>query len=734
LSHLLGSIQARHAGSLGAAALFAPCLKSKTAARDIRAAMRRIAGFVQPHGVFVRADYLEGQLASGKFVKFRHDINALRALAVTAVVLFHYKVNFVPGGFVGVDVFFVISGYLMTAIIMGRLDKGKFNIFDFYYDRAKRIIPGLLGMAVVLLAAGYFVLEPSTYQYLGSTAISAVLFFSNFRFWSATGYFDPDSYTKWFLHTWSLSVEWQFYLAYPIILMGLHAAERTRRFIVPILWSLALLSILLCVWSTKFHQAAAFYLLPQRAWELLAGGIVALQFTNRPWRQPWLLLAGGFLLIGASIFFYDKYTPWPSYFALLPVIGTCLVIAANRPDAWPFQNTAVQAIGKWSYSIYLWHWPIAVGAIYLDFDKTRPLKVICEILALAAVIGIGGWLFTAAQRLLGGRLAEPRLRGLALGGAVAAASVAFAMVVAANDGLPGRWPDGQKVLATYAQAMNDWEYPSDCDGVGPDGNLRPCRLGAADDRGTLFIGDSFAEQIYSRFAEQAKANPGLSFTFLTTSGCPPVPGIEILHDRFHCNGFVEKALQFAEARHFKRLVLVSFWDYFKPTNMDLCLIEKDGCVFESDPVAYDRSFDKVLSSYGERLIELRKRGTDVVIVSSTPWGNWNVPRELAKRKFLGIDSAEVEMIDRDQFETSLPIKNRLISFAASTGAGFFDPVNYLCDAHQCRTVDEDGTPLYRDQHHLRAGAVKTSRFQFLDDAAGLTQRLSEAPLTRGDVR
>ena len=123
-------------------------------------------------------------------MKFRSDINALRALAVTAVVLFHFKVGFVPGGFVGVDVFFVISGYLMTSIIMGRLSKDKFNLWAFYDDRAKRIIPGLLGVCFVLLTAGYFVVEPASYHYLGSTSISALLFFSNFRFWSATSYFE----------------------------------------------------------------------------------------------------------------------------------------------------------------------------------------------------------------------------------------------------------------------------------------------------------------------------------------------------------------------------------------------------------------------------------------------------------------------------------------------------------------------------------------------------------------
>lgn len=653
---------------------------------------------------------------------------------MTAVVLFHFKVDFIPGGFVGVDVFFVISGYLMTAIIMGRLNKGRFDIWDFYYDRAMRIVPGLLGVCIALLAVGYFVLEPITYQYLGSTASAAVLFFSNFRFWQATGYFDPDAYTKWFLHTWSLSVEWQFYLAYPIILMGFYAAEQTRRHIVPILWSMAILSFALCVWSAKFHPAAAFYLLPQRAWELLAGGIVALQFRNIQWRRPWILLFLGFLLIGVPIAYYDKFMPWPSYAALLPVLGTSLVIAANRADALFFQNWIVQTIGKWSYSIYLWHWPIAVAAVYAYGDKTRPLKIAAEILVLATIIGAGGWVYSLASRIWKERLAEARLPNISLGGAAVAASVAFAIVIAVGDGLPDRWPGGQKELAAkYAKAVSDWEYPGQCDGPDEAGNLRPCHLGNENDHGTLFIGDSFAAQIYSRFAEQAKLSPDRFFTFLTASGCPPVDGVQIIHDRFRCNGFVAKALQFAEARHFKRVVLVSFWDYFKPSNTELCLIDGDKCVVETDPAKYYALLDKTFSRFGARLTELRKRGTDVAIISPTPYGDWNVPRELAKRKFLGIDSAEVEAIDRNRFETSLPIKSRLVSLASAAGASYFDPADYLCDARHCRTTDEEGMPLYRDQHHLRAGAVKTSRFQFLDDAAGLSNRLSAAPLAEANT-
>ncbi|PZR91631.1 MAG: hypothetical protein DLM68_03160, partial [Hyphomicrobiales bacterium] len=667
-------------------------------------------------------------------MKFRYDINALRALAVTAVVLFHYKVDFVPGGYVGVDVFFVISGYLMTAIIMGRLANGKFSIWDFYYDRAKRIIPGLMGMCFVLLAAGYFLLEPVTYRYLGSTSIAALLFYSNFHFWVTTRYFDPLSDTKWLLHTWSLSVEWQFYLIYPIILIGLHAAKKTRRIIVPILWSLVFLSFLLCVWSATFHPVAAFYLLPQRAWELLAGGIVALQFRNSERKYSWILLASGFVCIGISVFFYNK--DMPSYWALLPAIGTCLVIAANRPDSLPFKNQIIQTTGKWSYSIYLWHWPIAVAAVYFDFAKTKDFNVVREVLILAAVvIASGGLLLSSIKRVSNETLAARRLPGIIAGASALALIVGFASMVTINEGLPNRRPDIARELEGYAAAAVDWDYPSRYEGMDPVGNLRPLQLGPANDRGTLFIGDSLAEQIYSRFAETAKLNPETSFTFLASPACPPVTGIRMVHDKYNCNGFFEKALQFAEARDFTRIMLVSKWDaYFNPANGLICFPTGDGCRLEPKRSSYFKHLDNALATLRSRLLEFRKRRVEIVIVGAMPSGNWDVPIELAKRKFLRMETQNIEYIDQDEFEDNgAPLKSRLVSLASSVGAKFVDPLPFLCANHRCPTVDKDGVPYFKDRGHYRSAAVKTARFHFLDDATGVNSRVSAAPAPRANI-
>jgi len=662
--------------------------------------------------------------------KFRFDINALRALAVSAVVLYHFKADFIPGGYVGVDIFFVISGYLMTNIIVGRLQKGSFSLIDFYYDRAKRIIPGLAGLCIFLVLIGYFFIDPMTYNYLAYTGISALLFFSNIRFSEAVGYFDPQSEVKWLLHTWSLSAEWQFYLIYPIIVWSLYKFAPTRRYLAPILWALALLSLLSCISYSMTEPATAFYLLPQRAWEMLAGGIVALQFKTCDKKFAGPILAIGFLLIVISIFFFDKKMPWPYYWALAPVLGTCLVIAANRAEAFVFQNQAVQTVGKWSYSIYLWHWPIAVTALYFNFTQTTAPKIVIEIAILAAVLASGGVLLSFGARILPwlGRLKSPLWRWAPVAGGLVLA-LGLAGIVTTNRGFANRRPDSAKQLETYRMVVADWNFPESCNGVDSLGNLRPCRLGPNEGRSALVIGDSFAMQVFNRFTDARQANLDHPLTFLASSGCPPVPGVHILIDRFHCNGFFEKALQFAEAADFKRIALISAWyGYFTPGNGLLCFLDGQSCISDSDPAAHYRRLDAALEVLRSRLLELRKRGVEIVIVSATPNGNWDIPPELLKRQFLRLDTKEIESIDREEFEKpTMPVKSRLISLASSIGATFVEPLDFLCDAHHCPAIDDRGVSYYRDQGHFRSGAVRSARFRFLDDALGVNSQYGALP-------
>jgi hypothetical protein len=189
-------------------------------------------------------------------------------------------------------------------------------------------------------------------------------------------------------------------------------------------------------------------------------------------------------------------------------------------------------------------------------------------------------------------------------------------------------------------------------------------------------------------------------------------------------------LHFAETGNFKRIVLVSNWiAYFSPAFTEVCFLDGDDCTWKSEPTWYFQHFDAALAGLRSRLLEFRKRGIEIVIVSATPYGSWDVPTELLKRKFWEADTKDIEYIDREEFERrSAPVKGRLISLAAAVGGKFVDPLNFLCFDNGCPTIDENGVPYFRDRAHFRAAAVRTSRFQFLDEVAGIGIQVSEIPL------
>ncbi len=665
--------------------------------------------------------------------KFRYDINALRARAVTAVVLFHYNVVFVPGGFAGVDIFFVISGYLMTDIIAGRMERGVFSLLQFYYDRAKRIVPGLAGLCFCLLLAGYFILDPIHYNELSYSSVSALLFYSNVIFSQHQGYFDLNHNTKWLLHTWSLSVEWQFYLAYPLMLMALNRFDATRRRLAVILAVAATASLVLCILLSRSDQLAAFYLLPQRAWEMAAGGVVALKFRTLAQKYSGLLLAAGFLLIAWSLFFFNKNMDWPSYWAIAPVLGTCLVIAANQTAARPFRNKVVQTVGKWSYSAYLWHWPIAVGFVYFGFTRTNVGLVAAEILILIAILSTAALARFAARKLVDSSqttvAAPPRAFAaarLALGFAI---TLGFALTVDAYRGFFDRTPEIARQVEAYKTATKDWDFPTNCDGLDSAGGLRPCTIGQSGGPRTIILGDSFSMQIYHRLEGEKEKLRG-SYTFLTSSGCPPLTAIRYLRDPVRCNGYFEKAFDYALEQNPDRIVLASNWlAYFHPDNEKICFIEGQSCQQRLGDLSwFVPRLEAAFKELGERLRAFKDRGADVAIVSTTPYGSLDVPAELLKRQFLGRDIEAVSFFDREKFDReSIIVKARLAALASSVGARLIDPVDFLCDRHRCPTVGPDGVSYYRDNGHYRAAAVRDKRFRFFDDAVGVNDQLSAVP-------
>lgn len=290
-------------------------------------------------------------------MNFRKDINGLRAYAVLAVMLFHFNKEWLPGGFIGVDVFFVISGYLMTGVIFRGLTSQSFSLLKFYAARIRRIIPALLVLVIILIILGYLFLGPASYRNLSKESIRSLLFISNFLYWRDTGYFDLGAMSKPLLHTWSLSVEWQFYIIYPIILAIL-AKFLSIMTLKRILIVITLISLGLTIYFSYQSPTAAYFLLPTRIWEMLLGGLAFLYPFNLSKNKPrYILEILGIALIVLSAFIISERMPWPGYMALLPTIGAFIIIQANGQSLLT-TNIAFQKIGLWSYSLYLYHWPL----------------------------------------------------------------------------------------------------------------------------------------------------------------------------------------------------------------------------------------------------------------------------------------------------------------------------------------------------------------------------------------
>ncbi|WP_462180691.1 acyltransferase family protein [Pseudoalteromonas gelatinilytica] len=296
---------------------------------------------------------------------FRYDINALRAVAVIAVVFFHFYPNQLPGGFIGVDVFFVISGFLMTGIIFRGIENCSFSLIQFYIARVNRIIPALSVLCMALLFMGWFLLTPIDYKALGNHVYASLGFFSNIVYWQESGYFEAASHEKWLLHTWSLSVEWQFYILYPLALVFLKKFI-SLEIIKKVILCGAILGFIFSVQATLKWPEPAYYLLPTRAFEMLIGGVAYLypfKFLQNS-HYKWL----GLVIIVLSCFLISSDDLWPGYLAFFPVFGSFLFIQANDNECKISNNILIQKLGNWSYSIYLWHWPFVVAITYFSLN------------------------------------------------------------------------------------------------------------------------------------------------------------------------------------------------------------------------------------------------------------------------------------------------------------------------------------------------------------------------------
>ncbi|MGX9418159.1 acyltransferase family protein [Vibrio sp. WJH972] len=317
-------------------------------------------------------------------MQFRQDINGLRGIAVIAVVLFHFNGAWIPGGFAGVDVFFVISGFLMTGIIFRGIEQDTFSIFRFYAARANRIIPVLSVLCITLLIFGWFYELDVTFDTISKHVLSSLIFISNITYWSESGYFAALAHEKWLLHSWSLSVEWQFYIIYPLMLVVMKKFMSFSAMKLTILIG-TILAFILCVVATIKYADASYYFLPTRSWEIMMGALGYLYPITLKEQHKKVLEWVGIGLIVSSCMFISKDNPWPGYLALIPVLGTFFIIQAQRNDSAVTGNVVLQKLGTWSYSIYLWHWPFVVYMyVYLTYSFLYAVLFI----GLSVVFGI----------------------------------------------------------------------------------------------------------------------------------------------------------------------------------------------------------------------------------------------------------------------------------------------------------------------------------------------------------
>jgi peptidoglycan/LPS O-acetylase OafA/YrhL len=640
---------------------------------------------------------------------YRPDIDGLRAIAVLAVIGFHAFPAWIRGGFVGVDVFFVISGYLISTILLTGMERGSFRFAQFYIRRIRRIFPALIVVLLACMVVGWLVLFSFEYKALGKHVAGSAGFVSNFLLWNEAGYFDKAVETKPLLHIWSLGIEEQFYIVWPLLLYMVWKRKAA---------TLALL-LLLLISSFTFNvlssdPAADFYSPLTRFWELMAGAVLAylslywedlaglFRKLPRPARQ--IIGAGaapesitrdvmaviGLLLIVAAVLTVDETKRFPGWWALFPVVGTYLMIASG-PRAWInnklLATRGLVAIGLISYPLYLWHWPLLSFIRIVNGTAPSPAA-----LALAVLLSFGlAWLtyLLVEKPLRFGKSAPVKAAALFI---VMGITGSAGYIIYANNGFPFRNASAEDIVA----AAHDYEQS---EGL---------TLGNPEADATVLVGDSTMGQYIPRvrrlIAQHAIDLDNNRVIFYLEAGCPPIP--DIAGERnLVCAPFVDKVLPTLDGDRVKTVAFTAWWTP-EFTDAKYYLRSDPSKVFLRDSEAAQ---DRALSKFAALISHLVNAGKRVFVLLETPSGRVYDPEAMMPtgwRRLLARPKIS-ESPTRSNMEKVVGKTNDKVRRAAEMAGGrVIKPLDYLCDNEFCPVADKDGRLMYFNYGHLRQSYVR----------------------------
>lgn len=658
--------------------------------------------------------------------KYRPDIDGLRAVAVLAVVCFHAFPLWLKGGFVGVDIFFVISGYLISSILFENFDKQSFSFREFYLRRIRRIFPSLLLVLLFCFVFGWFALLADEYKQLGKHLMSAAGFVSNITLYQEVGYFDNLAETKPLLHLWSLGVEEQFYIVWPVLLYSLWKRQFN---LLSVTLLAAAISLLICLQLSSHASSAGFYLPHSRFWELLAGALLAwLQFHRPVWSKQFgkaadqtlhkiiyaqtrpsdgktlansLSVLGGLLLL-ASLFAIDKNTPFPGKFALLPVAAAMMLIAAG-PEACLNRTILSKRVLVWvgliSFPLYLWHWPLLSFAHILE-GGMPPRATRIAMVALAFLLAWCSYKWVE-RPLRFGNAARLKLSFLLIAMGVIAI---IGYGLHRREGLEFRVKQFNKI----SRAAGEWIWPGSMEKFNYNGKEFLIQRSQYPET-TLFLGDSNIEQYYTRVEELAKHQPERtnSVIFATRGGCLPVPASPYKNTD-HCLNYMETALALAKATpEIKNVVIGGVWNFYLARGDNLY----------GDFHYGSAQYRQALQRLGTYLAELKSAGKQVHFILNIPIGDELDPKYMAQRSlknFPNIIQIKAGGITRQQSQQKYgAIEQDLRQLVQTAGVNLIDPFDYVCDKTTCASLDQQGEPIYKDGFHFRPSYVR-HQLRFLD--------------------